>query len=203
LLEVPEVVEYPKKVDSENILHLLIIGPTKSGKTHIAQQISKMQKRALIKLDELISWVLSSGSETADKIKTFLADRRKEFELATQEREKAFKKAGKKAKELEEKLGPSNEALYEHLPEELWLEAIKQRVRHPECNAGCVFDNLNSKHLTDEAMAISLILKALGTEAVSLIDLYHTPKAETEEKEKKEGEEGAKINDKKTLKKLL
>jgi shikimate kinase len=70
-------VEYPKKIDPENILHLVILGPSKSGKTHIAQQISKTQKRALIKFDELIAWVLATNSETADRIKSFLAERRK------------------------------------------------------------------------------------------------------------------------------
>ena len=75
-------------------------------------------------------------------------------------------------------MGPSNEAFYEFLPEDLWLEAIRQRVKHPECNAGCVFDNLYSKHLSDETVVVSLILKALGTEAVSLIDLSHPLKVE-------------------------
>lgn len=59
-------------------------------------------------MDEVVEWVLNSGSELAAKIKKHLEDRRKEYELAVQEREKAFKKAGKKAKELEEKLGPAN-----------------------------------------------------------------------------------------------
>jgi replication-associated recombination protein RarA len=76
-LEVPEVIEYPKKVDSENILHLVVFGPPKSGKTHIAQQISKLQKRAVIKVDEIIGWVLDTQNETADKIKSYLANRRK------------------------------------------------------------------------------------------------------------------------------
>jgi len=49
------------------------------------------------------------------------------------------------------------------LPEDIWIEAIKQRVRHPECNAGCIFDNLFSKHVLDETTAIALILKAIGT----------------------------------------
>lgn len=62
------------------------MGPPKSGKTHIAQQISKLHKRALIKVDEIIGWVLETHNETADKIKAFLAERRKEFELAVQER---------------------------------------------------------------------------------------------------------------------
>ena len=60
-------------MDSENILHLIVYGPAKSGKTHVAQQISKLQKRALIKFDEIINWVLESKSETAEKIKLFLA----------------------------------------------------------------------------------------------------------------------------------
>lgn len=77
MLEVPEAIEYPRKVDSENILHLVVYGPPKSGKTNIAQQISKLHKRALIKFDEIIDWVLDSGSETAEKIKAFLAERKK------------------------------------------------------------------------------------------------------------------------------
>ena len=98
LLEVPEVVEYPRKVDSDNILHFIIIGHKKSGKSHVAKQINALHKRNTIKFDELIDWVLESGSETADKIKAFLEERKKELELAGQEREKAFKKAAKKAK---------------------------------------------------------------------------------------------------------
>lgn len=47
----PEEIEYPKKIDSENILHLIVVGPPKSGKTHIAQKISQLHKRAVIKVD--------------------------------------------------------------------------------------------------------------------------------------------------------
>jgi dephospho-CoA kinase len=54
-----------------------VSGPPKSGKTHIAQQINKLHKRALIKFDEIIDWVLNTNSETAEKIKAFLGERRK------------------------------------------------------------------------------------------------------------------------------
>lgn len=77
LLQVPEVVEYPKKVDSENILHFIIIGHAKSGKSNIAKQVNFLHKRAVIKFDEIIDWVLDSGSETAEKIKLFLEERKK------------------------------------------------------------------------------------------------------------------------------
>ena len=76
----------------------MIIGQPKAGKSHIAKQINALHKRAVVKFDEIIDWVLESGSETAEKIQTFLEEKKKELELATQEREKAFKKAGKKAK---------------------------------------------------------------------------------------------------------
>lgn len=58
-------------------------GPAKSGKSHIAQQISKLHKRAVIRFDEIINWNLENNPDLASKIKSFLADRRKEFEQAT------------------------------------------------------------------------------------------------------------------------
>lgn len=85
-------------MDTDKILHLIVTGPPQSGKTHIANTIGQLHKRAVIKMDEVVEWVLGSGSELAGKIKKFLEERRKEYELAVQEREKAFKKAGKKAK---------------------------------------------------------------------------------------------------------
>ena len=108
LNEIIPQVDYPKKVDSDNMVHIVVTGPPKSGKSHVCSTISSLHKRAHVKLDEVIDWVLTTNSETAAKIRTYLEGRQKDLELATQEREKAFKKAGKKAKELEEKIGPAN-----------------------------------------------------------------------------------------------
>ena len=71
-------------------------------------------------------------------------------------------------------------------------------MKHPECNAGCVFENLLSKHVVDEITAVSLILKAVGTEAVSLIDLVQQKIEEGAEVE----ESAPKPKEKKTAKKL-
>ena len=43
-------------------MHLIVAGPPQSGKTHVANTISQIHKRALIKVDEVINWVLNSGS---------------------------------------------------------------------------------------------------------------------------------------------
>jgi hydrocephalus-inducing protein len=48
---VVQEVEYPKKVDADKILHLIVFGPPSCGKTHIANTIATTHKRALIKFD--------------------------------------------------------------------------------------------------------------------------------------------------------
>lgn len=150
----------------------MVTGPPKCGKSHVASTIATLHNRALIKFDEVVEWVIKSDSEVGKKITAYLEERHKEKETAAAEREKAFKKAGKKAKELEEKLGPANEHCYEYLTEEMWVEALKERIRHPECGAGCVFDNLSSKHLPNSPLiAINLIMKSVGNEALTILDM--------------------------------
>lgn len=59
-------------------------GLPQSGKSNVAETISKVHKRALIKFDEIVDWVINSGSETGNKIKTFLDERKVEQEKAGQ-----------------------------------------------------------------------------------------------------------------------
>ena len=135
----------------------MVTGPPKCGKSHVASTIATLHNRALIKFDEVVEWVIKSDSEAGKKITAYLEERHKEKETAAAEREKAFKKAGKKAKEL---------------TEEMWVEALKERIRHPECGAGCVFDNLSSKHLPNNPLiAINLIMKSVGNEALTILDM--------------------------------
>ena len=61
------------------MVHLAIMGPPKSGKTHVASTISSLHKRAHVKLDEVIDWVTQTGSELATKITTYLEDRQKDL----------------------------------------------------------------------------------------------------------------------------
>lgn len=44
------------------MLHLIVTGPPQSGKTHVANNIVNLHKRGLVKMDEVISWVLNSGT---------------------------------------------------------------------------------------------------------------------------------------------
>lgn len=66
------------------------------------------------------------------------------MEAVNAEREKLKKKAGKKAPELDAKWGPIKEEYYTYLPEDVLVACIQDRLAHPDCNAGAIFDNLAS-----------------------------------------------------------
>jgi hypothetical protein len=46
---------------------------------------------------------------------------------------------------------------------------IQERIKHPDCGAGCVFDNLKSKHLENEETAISVLFKAISNESLNVV----------------------------------
>ena len=51
----------------------------------------------------------------------------------------------------------------------MWIRVIQERIRHPDCGAGCIFDNLKSKHLPNTETAISMVFKAVGNENVNIV----------------------------------
>jgi ABC-type molybdenum transport system ATPase subunit/photorepair protein PhrA len=69
---VEQVVEYPRKVDSEVMLHVAIVGPNKSGRTSIAQALKKEHKRAIVNMNELLEWNINSGTSAGAKATEFL-----------------------------------------------------------------------------------------------------------------------------------
>lgn len=67
-----QVIEYPKKVDPENMLHVVVYGPSKSGKTSTAQALRKEHKRAIVNLNEILDWNINSGTPAGTKANEFL-----------------------------------------------------------------------------------------------------------------------------------
>lgn len=84
-----------------------------------------------------------------------------EYELMLVEREKALKKAGKKAQQLEEQLGPLDEKIYKYLTDDIYQQLLEQRMQHQDCNAGVIFDNLNSDNYSNELNGLKIILKTI------------------------------------------
>ena len=80
-------------------------------------------------------------------------------ENVANERAAIIAKAGKKAKEAEDKLGPFDEDSFGYLPEDVLCELLDARLKHPECAAGVIFDNLSSKNYASELIGVKIILK--------------------------------------------
>lgn len=168
--------DYPRKVEDKFLHHVVILGPPGSGKTTLAAGLSSLGgirkdegRRGIVNLSELLEWNLSQKTPAADKAEAYLSERRKDMENILSERDKIIKKAGKKAKQKEEELGAFNEAPYHYLTEEIMEELLQQRLSHPDCNAGCIFDNLSSRHYPSELIGLKLILKALRQNTVQVL----------------------------------
>lgn len=57
-------------------------GPVQTGKSHVANSIKNLHKRALIKVSEIIDWHMNNSTDLSKKITEFLDQRKKEFETA-------------------------------------------------------------------------------------------------------------------------
>ena len=69
------------------------------------------------------------------------------------------------------------------LPENVLVELLKERLKHPECAAGCIFDNLAGKNIVSEVAAMKVIMKAIGSEALLVVTLDgKVPNKEPEKK---------------------
>ena len=80
-------------------------------------------------------------------------------------------------------MGPASEHLYQVLPENVLVELLKERLKHPECAAGCIFDNLTGKNIVSEVAAMKVIMKAIGSEALLVVTLDgKVPNKEPEKK---------------------
>lgn len=57
-------------------------------------------------------------------------------------------------------------------------------MKHPECAAGCMFDNLTGKNIMTELVALKVIMKTIGSEALLVVTLEG--KVANKEPEKRE-----------------
>lgn len=75
--------------------------------------------------------------------------------MAEQEKRK---KAKKKAKDDEPDLNPAE---FKYLEEELLRKMLKERLSQEDCNAGAIFDCLESEYWVDSKFALELITNAV------------------------------------------
>ena len=121
--------------------------------------------RGLIKLDQLFDFWQKRGHQLADEATAFLEQQetKKQEALAEFEKKKKQKK-GKKddGEEFDEKE-------FEYLPKELLLQMLQKRLQEEDCNAGAIFDSLESRYWPNEKFAIELICEAVPVQNVQIV----------------------------------
>jgi septal ring factor EnvC (AmiA/AmiB activator) len=138
-------VKYPAPVKEEDKLNLVIIGPEKCGKTTLANYLAQEHQRGVVRLEQLFDWCLKRGSQLAEEASKYLERRAEELAVLQAEQEKR-KKAKKKGKEDEPELNPAE---YEYLSKDILMRMLKERLAQEDCNAGAIFDCLESKYWPD------------------------------------------------------
>jgi len=100
---------------------------------------------------------MNRGSQLAESANKFLED--KKVELA--EAQAAYEVAIKKKKKGQEPPPAPNPDDYKQLPMDILKKMLKERLSQEDCNAGAIFDNLESEYWKDSKTAIELICEAV------------------------------------------
>jgi len=58
-------------------------------------------------------------------------------------------------------MGTFNEADYCFVTEELLVESIQNRLKEKDCNAGVIWDNLNSKYTGNGLITLKVVMQAI------------------------------------------
>jgi hydrocephalus-inducing protein len=109
-------------------------------------------------MDQLYDWCKKRGSPLAEEASKHLAARQDELagKLAEQEKRRKAKKTAKDAV-----VPDVVEADFDHLPEDILAKMLRERLAQEDCNAGAIFDCLESDRWRGEQAAVAVICEAL------------------------------------------
>jgi adenylate kinase family enzyme len=158
-------VKYPAAVREEARLNVVITGPEKCGKTTLANYLAQEHQRAVVRLDSLYDWCLKRGSQLAEEAGKYLEGRQEELAVVLADQEKR-KKAKKKGKEEEPEVNPAE---FKYLSKVLLTRMLKERLAQEDCNAGAIFDCLESEHWPDAKYAVELIAEAVPKQNLQVL----------------------------------
>ena len=117
----------------------------------------------------------------AEKIQKYLQERDEECQRKlAEEAERKKKLKGKKPKDEEPDVNPAD---YKFITKELLVELISERVKEEDCNAGAIFDCLESPSWPNLKFALEAICDAIPTSNIQvlLLQFYRDPNAVHEE----------------------
>jgi len=176
-------VVYPSYIPETDRYNVVVWGRPGLGKTFVAEKLAEGHKRLMLRMDEVVEWNIREQNGVGKEAERLLAEGQIARETVIADREKQLKKNRKK--ELE----PLDEAQFIKLPIELLTDAWKNRLKLLDCNAGCVIDDLFSKHCQDPLAVLTVLSAAFKDQNLQLLLLdekvIEVPAVEPE-KEKKE-----------------
>jgi adenylate kinase family enzyme len=161
------VQKYPPVILAENKFNIILIGPEKCGKTSLSEYLSERHDRGIINMATLLDWNIQNQKEAAIEAQKVLESQSEALEKAKIEKEKLAKRKKKTEPDV-----PINEQSYSYLPKEILLTLLQNRLTHPDCNCGAIFDNLVSPHYPSINYALELICEALETQNLQVIMLH-------------------------------
>ena len=119
----------------------------------------------MVKLESLFSWCRNRGSPLAEEASKYLEERKEQLEVALAEQAKA-KKGKKKGKDEEPEI---NQDEYGYISEDILCRMVRERMSQEDCNAGVIFDCLESEYWADAKFAIKLISDALPQQNLQVL----------------------------------
>mmetsp|Transcript_106871 Transcript_106871/g.147929 ORF Transcript_106871/g.147929 Transcript_106871/m.147929 type:complete len:137 (+) Transcript_106871:139-549(+) len=128
--------------------------------------MAQEHQRCVVKLSQLLDFWTKRGHAIAEEAHKYLEDKDEELKTKLEEQEKT-KKSKKGKKNVEEpEIIPET---FKYLPKEMLSKMLKMRVSEEDCNAGVIFEGLNSENWVDEKYAIELICDTLSKENIQLV----------------------------------
>mmetsp|Transcript_8825 Transcript_8825/g.8179 ORF Transcript_8825/g.8179 Transcript_8825/m.8179 type:complete len:145 (+) Transcript_8825:3026-3460(+) len=119
------------------------------------------------------------GLPVGEKVQKYLEERDEELKKQLEEQEKKKKKAKPKKGEEEPEV---NQAEFKFLTKELLIEMLALRMKEEDCNAGVIFDNLESENYPDIKFVVEAICEAVPRQNVQLLT-FQFQKEQVEEQE--------------------
>lgn len=159
----------PAAVKEKDKLNLVLIGPAGCGKTSVANFLQQEHQRQVVRLDNILDFCVKRQLPVGERATKYLESRQEELAKALEEQEKAKKAKGKKPPPKGQEEPEINQAEYKFLTKELLVQMIQARVREEDCNAGVLFDCLESPHWPTLRFALEAICEALPTQNVQVL----------------------------------
>lgn len=103
----------------------------------------------------------------AEKASKYLQERDEECQRKLlEEVERKKKQKGKKVKDEEPDVNPAE---YKYLTKEILIEMIAERVKEEDCNAGAIFDCMESPHWHNLKFALESICEAITSSNIQVV----------------------------------